>query len=329
MIKRALNRSRDLLFAMPGYERRLIDELKGKVSCLLYHRIEAYGNHEFLDRGGSPVISVTDFDRELGYLSGLPVQFYTLEELKSGRFPDRHTIGIVICFDDCFKCNYLQGLDILKKYSIHAVFFQCTGLINSSYLNWEHLLYWLYFMPAAKSVLLERLHDMPDITDINPPTIDNLREKVDSKLIEKKARAVAGELKLDPEIEQLARQLYPDERMLVNARNQGHEIASHGHHHYYRSTISEALFIDDLKRSYSILSELLGREPLSYSFPFNSYTSKDLALAGRLYAVIANVGYGRLEQPITNDAGLIPRLTWPGPSSNQYRMKRWLLTGKY
>ena len=158
MINRILNRSKDYLIALPGFERNWINQLKGKVSCLLYHRVEAYGKHAFLDAGGSPVISEADFDRELGYLNELPTKFYTLADLDNGRFPDKDTIGIVICFDDCFKCNYNQGLGILKNHGIHAVFFQCTGFINSSCLNWEHLLYWLHQNPETRPALVRAIN---------------------------------------------------------------------------------------------------------------------------------------------------------------------------
>jgi len=329
MIKRILNRSKDYLFALPGFERMWINQLKGKVSCLLYHRVEAYGKHDFLDRGGSPVISEADFDREISYLKKLPTQFYTLADLNKGKFPDKDTIGIVICFDDCFKCNYDQGLCILERHGIHAVFFQCTGFINSSFLNWEHLLYWLYRNPATKSALLERLKNTVRQEEINAESIHYLRENIDSKLIEIQTLVIAREFGFAADIENLASQLYPDEKIIINAFNLGHEIASHGHGHYKRDTISDEIFELDLKQSYAVLYELLGQKPISYSYPFNSYSSKDHKRARQFFTTIANVEFGRINQPVNNSSDLIPRLTWPGVSSNQYRMKRWLLTGKF
>ena len=326
MIKRIFNRSIDYLTAVPGVEQHWINQLKGKVSCLLYHRVEDYGKQPFLDKGSSPVISAQDFERELVYLTQLPTQFYTLAQLNSGQFPDKDTIGIVICFDDCFKCNYTHGLDLLKKHSIRAVFFQCTGFIESSILNWEHLLYWLYHNPATQSALMQQLNLK---SNANSQTVHYIRESIDSKFIEKQAQAVVLKFGLTEEIKALAEQIYPDKQQILNAHNLGFEIGSHGHNHYKRETISDTLFEFDLKQSKTSLSELLGQSPNAYSYPFNSYTRLDHDQVRQYYDIIANVAFGRINHPIDTKTELIPRLTWPGVSSNQYRMKRWLLSGKF
>ena len=164
---------------------------------------------------------------------------------------------------------------------------------------------------------------------VNAASIHYLRENIDSKLIENQARAVARESGLTANIENMASQLYPDEKMILNAFNLGHEIASHGHGHYKRDTISDELFKFDLKQSKTALYELLGQEPISYSYPFNSYSSKDHDRVRQYFKKIATVDFDRINQPANNSSELIPRLTWPGISPNQYRMKRWLLTGKF
>ena len=326
MINRIFNRSMDYLTALPGIERKWVNRLKGKVSCLLYHRVEDYGEQPFLDKGGSPVISVKDFERELVYLKQLPTQFYTLAQLSRGQFPDKDTIGIVICFDDCFKCNYTQGLELLKKHSISAVFFQCSGFIGSSNLNWEHLLYWLYHNPSTQSALLQRfnLKNNP-----NEQPLTYIRENIDSKFIEEQTQSVVHELGLADEIKALAEQLYPSKQQILTANHLGMEIGSHGHNHYKRETISDELFDTDLQQSKINLSEILGHPPIAYSYPFNSYTSVDHERVRQYYQTIANVEFDRIDHPVSKKTGLIPRLTWPGVSSNQYRMKRWLLTGKF
>ncbi len=329
MIKRVINRCKDYLVVLPGFEHRYIDRLKGKVSCLLYHRVEDYGEHAFLDHGGSPVISEPDFDRELTYLKQLPTQFYTLADLYAGHFPDKDTIGIVICFDDGFKCNYDQGLRLLNRHKIQAVFFQCTGFIDSKFLNWEHLLYWLHQNPKTRPALIERLKFKLEPTGRHAVSIRDMRDIIDSKFIEAQTLLLAEEFGLRKEIKKLASQIYPDQQMIINAFNQGFEIASHGHGHYKRDTISDELFEFDLVQSKSALCGLLGQAPKSYSYPFNSYTPKDHDRVGQFFNMIANVDLARIDQPVSETSGLIPRLTWPGKSTNRYRMKRWLLTGKF
>ena len=327
MIKRILNRSKDYLIAVPGIERHWINRLKGKVSCLLYHRVDEYGRYAFLDEGGSPVINESDFDRELCYLKSLPTRFYTLSDLIQGKFPDRDTIGIVICFDDGFKCNYDQGLRLLNKHNVNAVFFQCTGFINAQTLNWEHLLYWLYHNRATQRALLNRLNNSQ--TKAVDESIHYFRENIDSIIIEQHTQCLVEEFGLQTQINELALQLYPDEKSITLAIDQGNEIASHGHNHYKRDTISDELFESDLMQSKAVLSQITGDCPLSYSYPFNSYFEKDHGRVNHFFATIANVAFDRIHRPLTNNSKPIPRLTWPGISPNQYRMKRWLLTGKF
>ena len=329
MIKRLLNRSKDYLFALPAVERNRIDRLKGKVSCLLYHRVEDYGKHAFLDDGGSPVISEPDFDRELSYLRQLPTKFYTLSDLGRGDFPDDNTIGIVICFDDGFNCNYKQGIRLLKKHGISAVFFQCTGFIESQSLNWEHLLYWLDHNPKTHRSLLERLNHSAFKTAAGDKPAAYFRENIDSKLIEEQTRALVEQFGLGGQITDLANQLYPDTQTVVNAFHDGFEIASHGHNHYKRDTVSDDIFLCDLKQSKTALCGISGEQSFSYSYPFNSYSRTDHDRVSQYFSRIAHVAIERIDQPLNEKPGLIPRLTWPGISANRYRMKRWLLTGGF
>lgn len=329
MIKRILNRSRDYLVALPTIERRWVDRLKGKVSCLLYHRVEAYGDFDFLDRGGSPVISEPDFDRELSYLKQLPVKFYTLSDLSNGKFPDSDTIGIVICFDDGFKCNYIQGLRLLDQHGITAVIFQCTGYINAPSLNWEHLLYWLDQNPATRQALVARLSSLSVPKQPANMPMAFFRETMDSSMIEALTRGLVDEFGLGAQIADMAKRLYPDRKMIVNAMNQGIEIASHGHHHYKRDTVSEEKFMTDLRQSKTELSSISGQQEWAYSYPFNSFLTGDHDLVKRHFRLIAYVAPDRIDRPLTEYSGIIPRLNWPGPSTNQYRMKRWLLTGSF
>ena len=330
MFKRILNRSKDYLAAISFVEQQWINQLKGKVSCLLYHRIENYAEHDFLDKGGSPVTSPGDFDKELSYLKTLPTRFYTLEDLSSGQFPDSETIGIVICFDDCFKCNYQQGLEILSKHSIPAVFFQCSGFINSRSLIWEHQLYWLFSNTGYKQTFTEKIR--AQLNDLGLPDnelLNYLREQVDPKIIEQAASDLIIELSLQDVTKDIAESIYPNSKDVIEAFSRGHEMASHGHHHYKRETITDTLFEQELLSSQTILKNLIGSEPVSFSYPFNSFFPTDHNVVNKYFKNIATVNNQRLSKPLQTDTKIVPRLTWPGRSNNSYRMKRWLLTGSF
>jgi len=331
MSTRILNRSKDFLFALPWVEQASIEQLKGKVSCLLYHRIEPYGRCKFLDQGGSPVTSTGDLEKELLYLKSLQVRFFTLEQLqKFDIFVDSDTIGIVICFDDGFKCNYIQGLDILAKHDVPAVFFQCTEFIDAKDLIWEHKLYWLDHNPIAKNLLHESLLSIiPESIPDNGRLVEYVRENISPPLIESLTAEISGKLSTDSEISQAALQIYPGNQDLKTALALGHELASHGHSHYKRSSITENIFTEELTRSKLILTEVAGKEPISYSYPFNSFTEADHKIANKLYKNIATVSNSRIGQQLRSDFNIVPRLAWPGISHNKWRRKRWILTGSF
>ncbi len=327
MFKRILNRSKDYALIVPGEEQKWVNRLKGKVSCLLYHRIEDYGKHVFLDHGGSPVTSPKDFDQEMQYLKTLPVNFYTLAQLHEGAFPDPDKIGVVICFDDCFKCNYQQGLEVLKHHSIPAVFFQCSGFINRKDLIWEHALYWIFSHKNYKNIFINKIK-----THTNFPTLNSsidIRDQCDPTIIEQVTAEIIEELSLQKPIQTLAESIYPTADDITQALACGHEIGSHGHYHYKRKNISEQCFEQELSLSQSRLTKLTGIQPISFSYPFDSYFSSDHQLANKYFKNIATVDYLRIESSFNPDMQIVPRLTWPGPSNNKFRMKRWLLTGSF
>ena len=330
MFNRILNRSKDYLTCFPGVEKSRIEKMKGRVSCLLYHRIENYLEQPFLNAGRSPVTSPEDFNRELSYLKQLPTEFYTLADLNKGRFPDPETIGIVICFDDCFRCNYVQGLNVLTDNQIPAVFFQCTAFINSSSLIWEHLLYWLHDNEQLRPEYQNLVRDTLKITAIDHNNLpDLIRQRCSPAIIKQHILELINQHGLNNEVEKIAQHIYPDKQHISRAFEQGHEIASHGHNHYFRDQIDHATFELELTKSSSAINAITGQQPVSFSYPFNSFETGDHERVAQHYRNIGCVNNQRITQPLAEHSNLIPRITWPGKSSNVSRMKRWLLTGGF
>jgi len=330
MFKRTLNRCKDYLSILPSVERNWINNLKGKISCLLYHRIEDYGEFEYLDKGGSPVTSPDDFEREISYLMTLPVKFYTFDSLQSDEFPNADTVGIVICFDDCFKSNYRAGMNILDKHSIPAVFFQCSRFIDNQTLIWEHALYWFLNHQKYRGIFISEVKKQLKKNNFSDhDLLNHLREKTDPRSIEAIVKHLDEKYALKNELKNIAEEIYPDSKDIIIAFNNGHEIACHGHNHYKRQTISQALFEQELQTSQSIVTRLIGEKPISFSYPFNSYLPGDHNLVNKYFSNIATVEHHRLEKPFDKNMQIVPRLTWPGRSNNPFRMKRWLLTGSF
>src|SRR5262245_32028423 len=95
LTQRLRNRAKDVLFfpLLTPYWR---GQLNGKVICLLYHRVDAPEKNSFLARGGSPVISPGELERELAFLKRLGAVFLTLADLRKGAFPHGKEFGVVV-----------------------------------------------------------------------------------------------------------------------------------------------------------------------------------------------------------------------------------------
>src|SRR4051794_36043941 len=129
LIRRIANQSRDALF-LPPLDRIWRGDMRGKVTCLLYHRVsEPQG--DFLDRGGSPIITPAELAGDLELLRAFGATFLTFQDLRRGRFPKPDQIAVIISFDDCFASNYTTGAEVLERLGVRATFFQTSALVDS------------------------------------------------------------------------------------------------------------------------------------------------------------------------------------------------------
>ncbi|MCP9899253.1 polysaccharide deacetylase family protein [Cyanobium sp. Cruz CV13-4-11] len=152
---RAANRAADLLF-LPPLDRLWLRRLRGKVLCLLYHRVDEPGREPFLDRFGVPPIPAAALAAELGVLRRHGARFLTYADLRAGRFPSGSEIEVFVSFDDGLRCNYEERLEVLQALGLPAVFFQSSGMLAGGELVWEHALYWY----GAHPTLAPRLEEL-------------------------------------------------------------------------------------------------------------------------------------------------------------------------
>ena len=154
---RAANRLKDLLY-VPGTARAHLEDARGKVACLLYHRVvdPAEDRFNFLTRGGVPAITPRELASDIAFLAQKDAKFFTFEDLQDGSFPSRGEFGVIVCFDDCFRDNYEAGRAVLEKHGVRGVFFQTSSLVDRRDLLWEHALYWC----GRDSVARERLRQL-------------------------------------------------------------------------------------------------------------------------------------------------------------------------
>lgn len=325
--RRLVNRLGDVAFA-PPLDRLWGRSMRGRVTGLLYHRVADPDEDAFLARGGTPAVRPEQLARELRFLGERGARFVTYAELRDGWFPAADEIAVIVSFDDGFRSNYESGLEVLTSLGIRAVFFQITGLVDADRLLWEHALYRRTCREPADEQLVAATQEARP--ELDPARISarelalRLRTLVPGPEVERILNASADASEREAEAE-LAARLYPGAAMIRRARDLGHEIGSHGHRHYRRSTIDDRAFEADLTRSIGVLESLLGEPPAAYAYPFNSYRAGDDAIVGRHFAQAVTVDRRRIAPDA--DPLWLPRFSWPGPPGNALRQRRWLLSG--
>jgi len=331
-IARFINRALDITY-FPGCERLRLAHRRGRVACLVYHRVVSPSNdpYSFVTCGGVPAIDPDELASDLAYLEGNGALFLTFDDLRSGRFPSERETGIIVAFDDCFYDNYTHGIEVLSTLGIKAVFFQTTGLVDAQELIWEHQLYWYSrndqvttrVLRHANAVLASRgLASINHQTDV----VHTLRERIPFAITVDILKEASVDRALANSMPQLPGRLYPTADQVRSARRAGHEVGCHGHLHLRRANISADLFRSDLEQSKSVLTDILGEAPASYSFPFSNFGLSDVQICRKWFDVVASVERGRLIERLAERV-VTPRFTWPGPAKHSFRKRRWLLTG--
>lgn len=324
---RLANRALDLLF-VPGSERLWARRLRGRVLCLLYHRVDDPERHPWLARRGPPVIAPRELERELRFWQRLGARFTTFRELRDGRFPGRDEVGVLVCFDDGYRDNYRHGLPLLARLGVPATLFQISSLVDAAELNWEHALYFLQ-RDDARAERLRRLaaERLPEARDVPDGAFDDrLRFAAPQAAVEALLAAATEAFGDGEAAAAAARELYPQAADLRRAAADGFEIGSHGARHLPRPRLADAEFERDLADSRRDLAALAGAAPECYSFPYGLHLEGDEAICRRHYRQAAVVR----PRPIARDSSpwSLPRATWPGPARNGLRLRRWLLRGR-
>lgn len=235
----------------------------GKVLCLLYHRVDEPGREPFLDRFGVPPIPPEELAAELGVLQRRGARFLTYADLRAGRFPTGSEFGVIVSFDDGLRCNYEEGMDVLQGLGIPAVFFQSTAMDAGGELVWEHALYWYgahpTLAPRLEQLARQRL-DLPADLE-GAALIARLRDGTPVVRVRELLAELAEHWGTAGELAAAAERLYPSGEHLRRAREAGHELGSHGHHHVPRCNISPEAFEEELSRSAAELEQVLGEAP--------------------------------------------------------------------
>ena len=299
--------------------------LRGKVTCLLYHRIAEHGEQQYLENAGVPFTPPSVFRGQLLELRRAGAAFFTLRDLADGRFPDRHTPGFVITFDDGFRDNFQVGLDILNDLAIPAVFFVATEMVGRSSLTWEHALHFAMASPRRREQLVvasrERFGQDVVARDLGwvwrcLATREDCNE-LSSDCRDWEEAVPSGDITA----------LYPEWDDLRRASSSGYEIGSHTVSHRTRHLFTESEYLDELRRSKQHLEEQLQISVTSFSYPYNSYFFEDDKVALQAgYSQMATVDDGRLTAG--QSLSWIPRLTVHAAHKTRIQFRRLVLEGR-
>ncbi|MFN5697695.1 MAG: polysaccharide deacetylase family protein, partial [Cyanobacteriota bacterium] len=272
LLNRLTNRGRDLLF-VPPLDRHWRRRRRGRTDCLLYHRVDLPGQVPFLDAYGVPPIPPEQLEGELAFLQRQGALFLTFADLRRGMQPPADRVAVLVSFDDGLLDNYTNGLEVLGRLGIRATIFQSSALVDADQLIWEHALYWIWHQRELQprlAALAQR--QLPALAPLQGRTLlEALREQVPIPAVENLLAEFRQSVGGTEAMAEQARRLYPRRADLLRAREAGHEIGSHGHHHYPRRSLEDGAFEQELVRSASLLGELLGERPQAFSYPFNSY----------------------------------------------------------
>ena len=137
---------------LAGYRRvaSVRSALAGKVTPLLYHRVAATSDREWIEKGGVPSTTPAAFEEHIVFLKRLGATFVTFRDLAAGYFPAEDEVCVIINFDDGFADNFNSAQPILDQYQISAVFFVATQLVESEECLWDHEICWYQQIADAR-----------------------------------------------------------------------------------------------------------------------------------------------------------------------------------
>ncbi|MBS0314923.1 MAG: polysaccharide deacetylase family protein [Burkholderiales bacterium] len=325
--RRFANRALDACFLAP-LDRLFANRFRGRVVCLLYHRVAEPGAEPVLDAFGTPPIPPRELERELRLLAAWGGRFMTLDELAQGAWPSPREVGLIVSFDDGFRDTYEAGLPVVEALGARALVFQISAMLTEApALLWEHALYWLGAEDARFRALARSLDgEFAHLAGADArATVTALRERANASQLRAMVTTALARCGEREALADLARRWYPQRSTLDSARRNGHEIGSHGAHHFKRSALDAAAFEAELVASKQALAEACGIVPRAFSYPFNSHGVGDEAIAARHFEWVFTVDGGPLAPSFARSS--VPRFTWPGPHPNALRRRRWLRTG--
>ncbi|TMI73070.1 MAG: polysaccharide deacetylase family protein [Bacteroidetes bacterium] len=190
-----------------------------------------------------------------------------------------------VLFDDGYKDNIEYAAPVLKKYNCPASFYVVTDCINKNIPTWTYLL-----DHALQQTRIPTLHLDHEQTPGNLKEIA-LTDKALVRKIKPWMKKLANTHRvqvLNSILQQCGDVPLPENKMMswedIRLLQQaGFYIGSHSHTHPMLAALEDEKEIkEELSRSAAIITQELGKAPLTISYPIGSFDDRVIRLAGEV-----------------------------------------------
>jgi peptidoglycan/xylan/chitin deacetylase (PgdA/CDA1 family) len=258
-----------------GYSlrRKIQQVLKSGAIVLLYHRvIELDPDPQLL------AVSPDNFDAHLAYLK----KKYTilsvaeLEDLleKKKKIPKK---SVALTFDDGYADNYKEALPILEKYNVQALFYICTGNLNTNKEFWwdeiERILLISATLPDTLNLVMQN-----ELKIFNTGSLISRKQVYEQLLPELRILNVQTRNEIITQLRLWSNNNVPREsnrslsfkELQILANSENAVIGAHTHNHPSLASVSHDEQIRDVEKSKNVIKEIIGVDTKHFSFPFGT-----------------------------------------------------------
>jgi len=245
-----------------------------------FHRIIGFSGSLLDERVG-----ITDpriFEEILKYLRILGYTFVPLKHLLNNILASQQERVVVITFDDGFKDLYQNAYPILKKLNIPFTLFLTTSNVDAKELLWLHKLYIVIDnLPPEHRVGILRKYIYIDSNNIDlSKMLSKIISTNDKNNLQQLVSNLAFEAKMSESDERLfAEKLYLTKAELLEMKNNGLAIETHGHRHWMPKILNMNETEEEIATSVKFIAREFDERPCCYGLPYGASNEfvKDIA----------------------------------------------------
>jgi peptidoglycan/xylan/chitin deacetylase (PgdA/CDA1 family) len=189
-------------------------------------------------------------------------------------------LGAKLTFDDGLKEHYKVAFPILKKYEMKGTFFVITN--SSAQLCTTHKV-WLLLKQHREELTKKLKISNKRIPKLLPNFYqhESIRQRNLKYYLSTHEDFVNDYFEEYFDEDKEIKKMYMTLQEAGRISDYGMEIGSHGHTHKMMNTLSKTEQKDEISSSTIILSEMLGKQTLGFSYPYGQYNKTTIDLLKR------------------------------------------------